>query len=213
MHWGANSGSVYSPEGNVGFKCHTEITENQNTVLISGLNVWQTIGAWFLLLLCFGSQIPRGMHLQGLVGSQIMPLKLRCILASCWYQLLGKVPCFHKGRCKPSIFHRPFGLLLLLMWFCFPFCQTTEEVDPTSPQPCHLGPPLSYWQQVLQHHFRNQVLLPQGYKLHDLTLCKRATSVAESASRKANDRKWTQALMLCILSISCCKDLPCSSIK
>ena len=119
VHWGANSGSVYSPEGNVGFECHIETTENQSIILISRLNIWQTIGACFFLLACFSSQIPTGIHLQGWGGSQIFPLRLRCFLASCWYQLLGSGPCFHKDGYKLGIFHKPVGLLSLLMSFFF----------------------------------------------------------------------------------------------
>lgn len=42
----------------------------------------------------------------GTRGSQILSLRLRCVLASCWYQLLGNRLCFHRGGYKPSMFRR-----------------------------------------------------------------------------------------------------------
>jgi len=177
VHWGTNSGSTYSPEGNVGFERHVEIRQKQNIVLISSLNIWQTIGTFFFLLACFSSQIPRGTNPQGGGGSQVLPLRQWCVLGSCWHQLQGKGPCFHKGGYKPSIFHRTFGLLLLLMRFFSPSCQTAGERGPASLQPCHLSPPVSGGQQLWQHCFRNWVLLPQGYKLDDPTLYERAMIV------------------------------------
>lgn len=67
-HWSSSSGFACSSEGNAGSECHIESTENQDIVLISRLNLRQTIGACFFLLAHFISQTCRGTHLQGWDG-------------------------------------------------------------------------------------------------------------------------------------------------
>lgn len=68
MHWSSSSGFACSSEGNAGSECHIESTDNQGIVLISRLNLRQTIGACFFLLAHFISETPRGTHLQGWDG-------------------------------------------------------------------------------------------------------------------------------------------------
>lgn len=154
MHWSSSSGSACSPEGNACSECHTESTENQGIVLISRLNLWQTIQVCFLLLAHFISQTLRAAHLQGWCGgNQIFPLEQRCfgfLLAP----ILGNGSCFHKDGYKLGIFPKLVRYLPMSCFF-FPLLPDPRRDEPQFLQPCYLSPPPSCW---LWHCFRNQVL-------------------------------------------------------
>lgn len=136
------------------------------------------------------------------------------VLASSWYHLLRNEPCFHKDGYKLDIFPKLVSLLLLLPMSCFLFPPPARPLGRWAPTPSASPPqPPFILLATAAVALLQKPGAARGYKLHDPTLYKRVTLVTESASRKANERKWTQALMICILSIPYCKDLLCSSIK
>lgn len=148
------------------------------------------MGACLFLPACFSSQIPLQVCSSGWEGSRVLSLRLSHILSSCWYQSPCKASRKRVVSTDVDINGHPWlvatarGFLFLERLALHPFTHATSALlHHTYSSCCCITSDTRSFSPRLQN--------PRPPPPSD-----RATLVTESASRKTNDRKWAQAMML-----------------